>query len=224
MEYFIKSLKIFEEIDEKNGICFSINNIGTTYSLIKRYKEAEEYCLRSLKTGREMGFPENISNASWQLSKIYKLLGKYKESLEMFELYKTMSDSINNQETQKASVQKQMQYEFEKKESQTKSEQDKKDVIASEKLKQQKLQRNYFITGFGLVLILAGFIFRSYRQKHEANKIITAKKEEVEKQKNVIEAKQKEILDSIHYAKRIQTALLPSEKYFERSLNKLFKS
>ena len=30
--------------------------------------------------------------------------------------------------------------------------------------------------------------------------------------------KQKENLDSIRYAKRIQTALLPSEKYIERNL------
>ena len=34
---------------------------------------------------------------------------------------------------------------------------------------------------------------------------------------------QKEILDSIHYAKRIQTALIPSDKYIEKSLNKLQK-
>ena len=40
----------------------------------------------------------------------------------------------------------------------------------------------------------------------------------------MIEEKQKEILDSIHYAKRIQTALLTSEKYIERNLNKLTKN
>ena len=33
--------------------------------------------------------------------------------------------------------------------------------------------------------------------------------------------KQKEILDSINYAKRIQMALLPNEKYIERNLNKM---
>jgi PAS domain S-box-containing protein len=38
---------------------------------------------------------------------------------------------------------------------------------------------------------------------------------------DIIKEKQKEILDSIHYAKRIQTALLTSEKYIERNLNKL---
>jgi len=33
--------------------------------------------------------------------------------------------------------------------------------------------------------------------------------------------KQKEIIDSIHYAKRIQTALLPNEKRIDKELKKL---
>ncbi|MBC7864342.1 MAG: hypothetical protein IAF38_15300, partial [Bacteroidia bacterium] len=49
-------------------------------------------------------------------------------------------------------------------------------------------------------------------------KIITEQKEMVEKQKEMVEEKQKEILDSIRYAKRIQTTLLTSEKYIARKL------
>ena len=44
---------------------------------------------------------------------------------------------------------------------------------------------------------------------------------EINKQKDVIEAKQKEILDSIHYAKRIQNVLMTSEKYIGKNLDKL---
>jgi hypothetical protein len=38
--------------------------------------------------------------------------------------------------------------------------------------------------------------------------------------KRMIEEKQKEILDSIHYAKRIQRTLMPSEKYIARKLQR----
>ena len=41
------------------------------------------------------------------------------------------------------------------------------------------------------------------------------------KEKLSLEEKNKEVLDSIRYAKRIQTALLTSEKYIERKLNEL---
>ena len=46
-------------------------------------------------------------------------------------------------------------------------------------------------------------------------------KEEVELKNLIIEEKQKEILDSIHYAKRIQFALLPSVIYIQKSLKRL---
>jgi hypothetical protein len=61
--------------------------------------------------------------------------------------------------------------------------------------------------GLLLVIIFAGFVFRSLK----ATRI----------QKIIIEEKQKEILDSIHYAKRIQTALMTNEKYIEKNLKRL---
>ena len=39
-----------------------------------------------------------------------------------------------------------------------------------------------------------------------------------------VEEKQKEILDSIHYARRIQRSLLTSEMYIEKKLKKLIKT
>ena len=42
----------------------------------------------------------------------------------------------------------------------------------------------------------------------------------ISEQKAIIEDKQKDIIDSIHYAKRIQQALLPSEKYIEKALGR----
>ena len=46
---------------------------------------------------------------------------------------------------------------------------------------------------------------------------------DIQEQKKVIEEKNDEILGSIRYAKRIQSALLPSEKIIERDLEKLKK-
>jgi hypothetical protein len=41
------------------------------------------------------------------------------------------------------------------------------------------------------------------------------------KQKKTIEEKQKEIVDSIHYANRIQRTMMPSEKYFDKEMERL---
>jgi len=74
------------------------------------------------------------------------------------------------------------------------------------------------------MLITSGVIFRFYRQNRRAKIIISQQKEEVEQKKNQIELqkelmeeKNREITDSIRYAKRLQDAILPPTGFF-RSL------
>jgi len=50
---------------------------------------------------------------------------------------------------------------------------------------------------------------------------ITQQKTEIELQHFELKEKQREILDSIHYAKRIQQSLLPTQKYIDRNLQQL---
>ncbi len=52
---------------------------------------------------------------------------------------------------------------------------------------------------------------------------MTMQSRQIKKQKDLVEEKQKEILDSIHYAKRIQKSLLPTEKYIDKNLDRLKK-
>jgi len=66
------------------------------------------------------------------------------------------------------------------------------------------------VIGLLLVIIFAGFIYRSLKITH--------------KQKKIIEEKQREILDSIHYAKRIQTALITNERYIHKNLLRIQNS
>jgi hypothetical protein len=121
-----------------------------------------------------------------------------------------------------------MQYDFDKKESEAKALQDKKNAIAAEQQKKEAILRNAFIAGFVLTLFAALLILRGYRNKQKANIIISLQKEEVEKaktlieeQKALVEEKQKEIVDSIRYARRIQQALVTNEKYIHRNLKQL---
>ena len=48
---------------------------------------------------------------------------------------------------------------------------------------------------------------------------MSLQQKKITEQKELIEDRQKEIIDSIHYAKRIQDSLLPTEKYIDRHLN-----
>ncbi len=71
------------------------------------------------------------------------------------------------------------------------------------------------------MLTFAVFIFRSLKITRKQKQIIEAQKQEVERQKQKVEQKQKDILDSIRYAKRIQDCMLPREKIIHRNVEKL---
>ncbi|MBL4657816.1 MAG: tetratricopeptide repeat protein, partial [Flavobacteriales bacterium] len=114
LEFYHKSLKILEEIGERNGIAGSLKNIGDIELHLGNLTNALEFGNRGLEIGREIGSPHLISINSGLLSKITRKQGNYQSALEMYELHIQMRDSIKNEETQKASIRQQTKYEFEK--------------------------------------------------------------------------------------------------------------
>jgi glycerol-3-phosphate O-acyltransferase len=93
--------------------------------------------------------------------------------------------------------------------------------VTAARLKSEKIQRYSLLAGLALLGIFALFIFNRFRVTAKQKKLIETQKEIVEKQKQIVEEKQQEILDSIHYAKRIQSALITSEYYIQKELKKL---
>ena len=66
-------------------------------------------------------------------------------------------------------------------------------------------------------------MFQRFRVTKKQKQIIEAKEKETLIQKHIIEEKQKEIIDSIKYARRIQNALMSSEKLIHKQLKDLNK-
>jgi tetratricopeptide (TPR) repeat protein len=231
-DYYSKAMKLAGEIGDKNEYANNLGNIGSLYTSTGNYKLASAFLYRALAVSDSIGSMDLSKSNYEMLSTLYEkssiplpdsiggqLLNKEQmrlRSLHYLKSFMNLRDTIFSQENKKQLVRKELNYEFEKKEAETKADQDKKDILAKEELDQKEKERNYFIVGFALVVLLAGFIFRGYRQKQKANEIIS-------QQKLLVEEKQKEILDSIQYAKRIQRSLLPTEKYLEKILDRLKK-
>jgi hypothetical protein len=60
----------------------------------------------------------------------------------------------------------------------------------------------------------------AYRNKKKTSILLAQQKAMIEEQKLIVEEKQKALLDSIHYAKRIQQAMLPADSFIERIIKK----
>jgi len=229
LDYYTRGLKIQEEIADKKGISSSLNNIATIYSKQDKLEQAAIYALRSLSISQQIGHPANIGQAASLLSIVYKKQEKGLKALEMYKLSITMRDSITNQETLNAAVQQQALYENEKNKTIDDAEHDK--VLAIEQEKKAKQEVIIFSIAGGLCLVAIFLVFMLSRLKvtRKQKYIIEQQKVKVEQQKEetelahyALEEKNQEILDSIIYAKRIQSAILPQMKVVKEYLKENF--
>ncbi len=220
LEYSSKSLKITEELGDKRGIAYLLNNIAALHLNQKNYNIALGYSINSMKLSKELGYPSNIKNAANILTKIYKGKNDYKNALLNYELFIQMRDSISNEETKKASIKSQLKYEYEKKAAADSVKVAEEKKLTTVKFKHEQNQRYFLYGGLGLTVLFGIFMFNRFRITQKQKSIIEQQKTIVEMQKHIVEEKQKEIIDSIRYAKRIQQSLMPTEKFIERILNK----
>jgi tetratricopeptide (TPR) repeat protein len=231
-DYYQKSLEIARSSKANHMIAACLYGLGEIYVKNNNVQKAKEYAEESLKAAQASNEPAGIKNAAKLLSQASKQLGDFKTALDMHELYSKMKDSLNNTEE----IKKFSTVEYKSKEDQLKSEQEKTtEVFRAEadkreaELKRQKTIQYAFIVGFILVLLFSGLIYRGLRQNKKKALIITRQKEEVERQKSfaeeqkaLVDEKNKEIVDSINYAKRLQDAILPPIDLIEQHLPESF--
>ncbi|MFH2141749.1 MAG: tetratricopeptide repeat protein [Bacteroidota bacterium] len=253
IEYFLKALKISEEIGDKNGTAIIYGNISamhlamadstTKQDAVEKKSHlfaALEYGIKAYELAVEIKALPMQNDAAALLQKIYTMLGKYKEAIKYAETFISTQDSMFSEEKTQALAEMSTKYETEKKQFQIEKMENQKrldDKTIEAQQAKNHMQQIIIISaigGFLIVLVFSIIILRMFRQKQKANILlaeqneeIRQQKEEISTQRDEIEAQRdtvieqrdhikeqkKEIEDSIQYAKRIQTAVLPTEKY-----------
>jgi serine phosphatase RsbU (regulator of sigma subunit)/Tfp pilus assembly protein PilF len=199
--YYFKALEILEVTKGKRNLANVNCYIGNTYVRAKDFSKGLPYILRGMTIGKEIGSPEIIRDASRDLCLIYDHNGDYKKAFEMHKLFVIMRDSIFSSQTKKAALKSQLRYDFERKAAADSVKVAEEKMITDLKLKHEENTRYALYAGLLLVLLFAGFMVNRFKVTQKQKNIIA-------RQKHIVEEKQKEIIDSINYAKRIQSALL----------------
>lgn len=98
------------------------------------------------------------------------------------------------------------------------------DELAERELQfqRERLIRNLFIGAIILFALIVFLLFYLNKVKNKANQNLSRQKEEISKQKQLIEETNKNMLDSINYAKLIQDSILPSQQQFDEILPNSF--
>lgn len=299
---FLKFITLAISEAEKNndlrGKASSLSSRGYHYIRSNNPELAFEDCSAALEINKKLGFLPAIAESYKCLYFAAYDTKNYKDALDYYYYYIANRDSVNNEKRNTEINKRELEYEYEKKQTLLKMEeerkqfalkeelnrkqlyydmekermqmrsaaekreielkedfkrkqlagqykekqrlaeleQQKKDLaykqsIAEEELKtkEQKRLNQWLFIGLSILGILLFVILKGYRDKQKANKLILQQKKETEEQKELVELKSlqleeknREILDSITYARRLQEAILPPQKLVKQYLTDSF--
>ncbi len=202
--YYSMALKINSQFSNKLTKSNILGNIASTFNNLHNTDSAIIYAHKAIDLAKEADDKAEIVFSSKVLSDAYFEKGNFPLSIKYLQLHILMKDSVYNYEKEKEISQKQMLFEFEKKTIADSLKVSEEKKITQEKLKQEATIR-YSLFFFILLLVIFSFImFNRF-------KIIKNQKQIIELQKSKVDEKQKEIVDSINYAKRIQSTILDNQ-------------
>ncbi|MFI5149771.1 MAG: tetratricopeptide repeat protein [Bacteroidia bacterium] len=218
LEYELLGLKCKEEGGDKNGIATAHCNLGDAYFIIHDPGKAIDQYNLGLEVGETIQSKEIIKYCYEGLATTYEKMGDAGKALYYFKQGSAIKDSIVNESTGKQLANMQARFESDQKDHKIallNKDKDTQAVLNAAENKKQRIIIGSVTLGLLLTLLLAIFIWRGYRQKQRDHSKISAQKE-------IIEEKNKDITDSINYARRIQQAMLPLEQKINRYLKDYF--
>jgi serine phosphatase RsbU (regulator of sigma subunit) len=189
-------------------------SIAEINSAIGKHEPAKKYALKGTELVEKSGDKEELKNCYITLSNIFAAAGDFPSAYKYEKWVHIVTDSLNSDAINKRIGQMQAMYESDKKQSKI-DLLTKDNEIQGEKITRQRIINYTVVAGLLSVLVLAFISLKRYREKKRANVEITHQKE-------IIEEKNKEIVDSIQYARRIQKALLASENLLKKNLPEYF--
>ncbi|MBI2967003.1 MAG: tetratricopeptide repeat protein [Bacteroidetes bacterium] len=215
MEYQEQALKIYKNIGDKKGISYALDDIGELFINKGEPLNAIPFLNQSLSLCIELGLiPERV-NTYYLLFAADSATGNIAGAFDHYKLYIQWKDSLINEENTKRIVRLESKYEWDKKETRIKTENEKERVIAVAESRRQKIIILFTVVALLFTLFIALLVYRNFVRTKKFNRVITFQKEIIEKQKQ-------DITDSIEYAGNIQRAMLPSIEEMKLSLSDFF--
>jgi len=218
-----------EELEDLKGMSSSLNGLATVHLKLGQVNLALQEAQQGYKYASEIGHAIRSRECSRTLYEVYSELGNTGQALKHFEIYIELKDSLENDENTKSVIRQQFTFDAQQihltdsiqsaaRENLTLAK-----LQASDAENEKKSQQIWYLAGILLLfLALVIFVFNRFKVAKKQKNIIQEQKTQVDHAFDQLGEKNKEILDSITYAKRIQSAILPTDKNIADVLNDAF--
>jgi len=179
---FFKSKEYFSHTDDKMRKGRVSVEIAQAYFGLKNYPAAIEYADQALQWGTEIKAKKLMGEANRVLADAYDAKNDPRNALKYFRQYKDVSDSLFNESMLKKTAELEAAYEYEKKETRLKQEQEKKDALNKHIVRDKEFQISIAILIILFLSIVVFLLFHSRAAKQKINQILEAKNAEIEHQ------------------------------------------
>ena len=159
------------------------------------------YGMRSYSIAKKIGYMEELYDAADFLSRVYDKKGNYKEAYQMHKYYIQLRDSVINEKTKKAMMQKFYQYSYDKKAAadsiknlEEKKLKDAQIAVQQSALQQEKTMRYALYGGLLIFIIFSGVVYNRFKITQKQKEIIEFQKQKVDESNEELLQQNEEIV------------------------------
>jgi len=208
--YARKAMPLMVKHNSRYGQALTYMTLGNIDFKRDKLNTALNNYFQTLQISEEDKAVDNQKEVCFQIFKLFEKKNNPAQALAYFKKYTSLKDSIYNGESRNALFELQTKYDTDAKEKENKLLQQDK-MIAKKSLQNSRIL-SYFIAG--ILILVAVFTYvslKNLKKQRQMNVVL-------QQQKELVEQSRKEILDSIMYAKRIQTTILAHRDFIDSHL------
>jgi serine phosphatase RsbU (regulator of sigma subunit) len=187
----------------------------------KEYQIALDYIDKAFETIKQTENKTNLYALYFNKAAVLYDLKDYKYAYNNLQNYINQKDSLVNIENKKSINELEKKYQL--------TERKKENELLNQQIKTQEIYSSRMQITIGLISLIliilavtAFIVIKQNRAKNLINAELSRKNNIINVQKNIVEDQHRDITDSIKYAKRIQEAILPPLKFWNKILPNSF--
>lgn len=226
LAWYDRALESNLAVGDMHGLSTLYNNLGIYYNKKEDYKLGVKNCRYSYEIAKEISAHSAEYHSCWCLQEAFVGLKQYDSAFYYQALTESLEDTLLSESNIEEFTRLEMQFDFEKEQlADSLANATKMQIVDLEhEADLQREQKFKFVLygGLAIALLIGGFIFYRLKVTNKQKAIIQEQKQKVDQAYEQLEEKNKEIMDSITYARRIQSAILPPTKLVKEYLKKSF--
>jgi len=223
VQYYSEALDLKREVGDKKGMAIGLANLGSVAQYEKKNGKALEYYNRAIKIASEINDDETLQLIYANMAELYVAMGDKDEALRYLGMSSDLKDELFAKEKNEKVAEMQARFDVERAE-QSAEEERKNAELERRRREDDNFRSTLIIACAALVLliisVLAFFLYKQSLARKKINQDLEMQKQEIEHKNSElhaaylqIEEKNKDITDSIRYAKRLQEAILPEAEF-----------